>query len=73
MEAIVKTVDPIVLSFAQSVLTDADIPSIVLDNHMSMMDGSVGVLPRRLMVGTDDLDQARLRLQEAGLGHELCE
>jgi hypothetical protein len=43
----------------------------VLDQNMSIIEGSLGILPRRIMVATDDAPAARRVLAEAGLGHEL--
>jgi hypothetical protein len=43
----------------------------VLDTHMSVLEGSLGIIPRRLLVPRDDLAQARRLLRDAGLAHEL--
>jgi hypothetical protein len=43
----------------------------VLDQNMSVLDGSIGILPRRVMVAEDHVAAARKLLQDAGLGHEL--
>jgi hypothetical protein len=43
----------------------------VLDQNMSVLEGSIGILPRRLLVAEDDADAARRLLEQAGLGHEL--
>jgi hypothetical protein len=44
---------------------------MVLDQNMSVLDGSLGILPRRVVVPDDHVAAARRLLQEAGLGHEL--
>jgi hypothetical protein len=44
---------------------------MVLDQNMSVLDGSIGILPRRVMVAEDHVSAARKLLQDAGLGHEL--
>jgi hypothetical protein len=44
---------------------------MVLDQNMSVLDGSIGVLPRRVMVADDQVAAARELLEDAGLGHEL--
>lgn len=67
MREILKTNDPVLLSYAQSVLTDAGIAAVVFDQHMSIMDGSIGALPRRLMVPDDDLDAAQSILRDLAL------
>lgn len=65
MREVLKTNDPILLNFAQALLSDAGIEAVVFDSHMSIMDGSMGFMPRRLMVSNDDLAQAQRVLKEA--------
>jgi hypothetical protein len=65
MREVLKTNDPILLNFAQAVLKDAGIEAVIFDTHASIMDGSSGFLPRRLMVGDDDITQAQRVLKEA--------
>lgn len=68
MQEVLRTTDVVLLSFAQHVLSEADIASVILDTHMSITEGSIGVLiPRRLMVAGEDLAKARRVLGEAGL------
>ena len=64
---ILRSNDPVVLSFAQSVLRDARIGSFLADQHMSVVEGSIGAFPRRLQVHADDWTGARQALTEAGL------
>ena len=72
MRAVLKTNDVVRLSFAQSLLRDARIDNVVFDGNASVMDGSLGILPRRLMVADDDYLRARGILQDAlgGLGED---
>ncbi|MGH6887824.1 MAG: DUF2007 domain-containing protein [Rhizomicrobium sp.] len=65
MRDVLKTNDPVLLNFAQVVLSDAGIEAVVFDSHMSIMDGSLGILPRRLMVLEEDYARARHVLSEA--------
>jgi Putative prokaryotic signal transducing protein len=44
---------------------------MVLDRNMSVLEGSLGILPRRILVDEDRADEARKLLEDAGLGHEL--
>ncbi len=67
MQPVIRSNDPVELSFAQSVLVDAGIDCILLDQHTSMLEGSIGAIPRRLCVADDDLDDARDLLRAAGL------
>ena len=64
MEELLKTNDPTVLSFAQALLRAEDIDCFVLDVHMSILDGSIGILPRRLMVARGDAFMARAILRD---------
>ena len=65
MRDVLKTTDPVLLNFAEAVLSDAGIDSVVFDSHMSIMDGSLGILPRRLMVIESDYERARSILAAA--------
>ena len=65
MRAILRTTDAVLLSFAQSLLDDAGIQTVTFDTHASIMDGSMGMLPRRLMVADDDFTKAQRLLREA--------
>ncbi len=65
MRAVLKTTDPVVLNFAANVLSQEGIESVVFDAHASVMDGSMGFLPRRLMVLDDDFARADAILREA--------
>lgn len=53
------------LNYAQAVLAEAGIEAIVFDNHTSVMEGSLGVLPRRLMVADDEASRAEYELKQA--------
>jgi hypothetical protein len=59
MRPVLKTNNPVLLSFAQSLLNEAEIDCVVFDENASVMDGSLGILPRRLMVADDDYEPAR--------------
>lgn len=71
MLELIRTNDVVVLSFAMSLLKDAGIEAMVADENMSVLDGSIGMLPRRLLVASDEADDARTLLKDAGLGKEL--
>ncbi|MBU6299254.1 MAG: DUF2007 domain-containing protein [Alphaproteobacteria bacterium] len=64
MRAVLKTNNPVQLSFAEVLLMDAGIRAVVFDGEMSVMDGSLGVLPRRLMVADEDFDRAMAVLRD---------
>lgn len=67
MQPLIRSNDPVELSFAEALLADAGIPSVLLDQHTSVLEGSIGAIPRRLCVADDDLEEARALLIEAGL------
>ncbi|MCD1641804.1 DUF2007 domain-containing protein [Aurantimonas coralicida] len=71
MQELMRSNDAVLLSFVDALLKDADIPHFLADVHMSILDGSIGVLPRRVLVDTDRMDQARRILKDADLSHEL--
>lgn len=66
-----RTNDPVALSFAESLMKDAGIFAMIADQGMSILEGSLGIIPRRLMVDGDRADEARRLLIDAGLGNEL--
>ncbi|MGI9365547.1 MAG: DUF2007 domain-containing protein [Rhizobiaceae bacterium] len=71
MEELLRTNNHVTVSFAQALLSEQGIIHFVADQHMSIVDGSLGILPRRIMVDGDRLKEARKLLQDAGLGAEL--
>ncbi len=73
MKELIRTNDAVVLSFVQSLLKDVGIDCLVADQNMSVMDGSIGILPRRVLVADDDIESARTLLRDAGVGNELRE
>lgn len=71
MKELLRSNDPVLLSFVSSLLSEDGIGFIVLDTNMSVMEGSIGILPRRLLVEEGSLERARNLLTEAGVGHDL--
>jgi hypothetical protein len=66
MRSVAISNDPVRLSFLGALLADAGIASMVLDQHASVMEGSVAAIQRRLVVAADDEARARQVLAEAG-------
>jgi hypothetical protein len=66
MKELLRTNNPVRLSWLQALLNDAGIDSVVLDHHTSLVEGSIGAIPRRLMVADRDLTRARALLATAG-------
>ena len=71
MHELVRTNDLVLISAIEALLNDAKIPHVVLDHNMSVLDGSIGILPRRILVQECCVEDARRLLKDAGLGHEL--
>ena len=71
MKEILRTNDAVLVSAVGALLDGAKIAHIVLDQNMSVLEGSLGILPRRVLVADDELKRARQLLRDAGLGHEL--
>jgi len=67
MEELLRTNDITLIPLAKTLLDAQDIDSFELDVNMSVLEGSIGILPRRLMVRADQIDQARRVLREAGV------
>ena len=66
MIELLRTNDLVKLSFLDAVLRDGGIEPIVLDQHMSVLEGSAAAIPRRLMVSDEDAEAARRILREVG-------
>ena len=71
MRELVRTNDAVLISAIEALLQGAAIGHVVFDQNMSVLEGSIGMLPRRVMVADDQADAARRLLTDAGLGHEL--
>ncbi|MBL0937076.1 MAG: DUF2007 domain-containing protein [Rhizobiaceae bacterium] len=71
MKELMRTNDIVLISFVETLLRDADIDFFVADENMSILEGSLGILPRRVMVVDDDFAQARRVLSDAGIVDEL--
>jgi len=73
MIELVRTNDLVLISFVESVLTQGGVRFFVADNHMSAVEGSLGFLPRRILVDAEQRERARQLLSEAGLSRELSD
>ena len=71
MKELIRTNDAVVISFVEALMRDAGIGYFVADQNMSVLDGSLGILPRRIMVDADEIDRARSILADAGIGNEI--
>jgi hypothetical protein len=64
MREVLKSNNPVELNYAEVLLKDAGIDVLVFDDHMSILDGSMVILPRRLMVADEDLSRAEQILSD---------
>ena len=67
MKLLLQTTDPTVIAFAQALLDGEGIASFVLDVHMSVFEGGLGILPRRMMVADRDWFVARSVIRDNGI------
>ena len=63
MEELLRTTDITVTAYVRAILIDASIEPFELDVNMSVLEGSIGILPRRIMVRSDELVAARIRMK----------
>jgi Putative prokaryotic signal transducing protein len=71
MRELVRTNDAVMISAIEALLKGANIAHMVVDQNMSVLEGSIGILPRRILVEEDQLAAARRLLTEAGFAKEL--
>ncbi|MCF3642900.1 DUF2007 domain-containing protein [Rhizobium sp. TRM95111] len=71
MIELIRTNDAVLLSFAESLMKEAGIHCLIADQGMSVLEGSLGMLPRRFLVDSDRAVEARRILKDAGLEKEL--
>ena len=64
MKELLRTTDPTLVAFATALLRAEDITCFDLDVHMSVLEGSIGILPRRMMVRDEDLFRAKAILRD---------
>ena len=67
MKELIRTNDPTVIAFASALLEGEDIDCFQMDVHMSVLEGSIGILPRRLMVRDRDWFRAASVLRDNDL------
>ena len=67
MQELLRSNDLVLLSYVTHLLDEAGIAHMIFDAHTSAVEGSIGILPRRLMVSDDDLYAARDVLRNASI------
>jgi hypothetical protein len=58
MKVLLRTTDPTIIAFASALLQGEDIDCFEMDVNMSILEGGIGIFPRRMMVRVDDYDRA---------------
>jgi hypothetical protein len=71
LQELVRTNDLVLISAVGALLDGANIHHVVLDQNMSIVEGSLGLLQRRILVNDEDNRAARQLLTDAGLAYEL--
>jgi hypothetical protein len=73
LKELLRSNDAVLISFVSALLEEAGVGFTVADLNMSVLEGSIGALPRRVLVEEAGLSLARRTLTEAGIGHALAE
>jgi hypothetical protein len=68
MKELIRTNDPVFLSWIQATLAEEGVDTVIFDQYTSAVEGSIGALPRRVMVLDEDLERARRILDAAKAG-----
>jgi hypothetical protein len=71
LRELVRTNDAVVISAIEALLKGAGIEHLIVDQNMSVLEGSIGIFPRRILVAENELATARRLLAEAGFAKEL--
>jgi hypothetical protein len=73
MRALVMTNDLVLISYVEALLADQGIEAVVFDRNISLMEGSIGAFPRRVVVADEAWSRASRVLRDAGLGQWIIE
>jgi len=67
MKELLRSTDPTIIAFASALLEGEDIDCFQMDVNMSILEGGIGIFPRRLMVRTDDHEAALRVMQDSDI------
>lgn len=70
MKELLRTNDVVLLSALTAELKANGIEVLELDSYTSIAEGSLGILPRRLMVADADAHRARRLIEEFQAAHD---
>jgi Putative prokaryotic signal transducing protein len=71
MRELVRTNDAVLITAIEALLNGAQIEHMVVDRNMSVLEGSIGIFPRRILVADGQFDDARRLLEQAGFAGEI--
>jgi hypothetical protein len=71
LRELVRTNDAVLISAIEALLKGARIVHMIVDQNMSVLEGSIGIFPRRILVDEDEFSVARRLLADAGFADEL--
>jgi hypothetical protein len=71
LRELVRTNDAVTISAIEALLKGAHIGHMIVDQNMSVLEGSIGIFPRRILVDEDEWEAARRLLTDAGFANEL--
>ncbi|MFC4671103.1 DUF2007 domain-containing protein [Seohaeicola nanhaiensis] len=67
MKELLRSTDPTIFAFASALLRGEDIDCFEMDVNMSVLEGGLGILPRRLLVRSEDYDRAAVVMRDNGI------
>jgi hypothetical protein len=73
MRELIMTNDLVLISYVEALLADQGIEAVVFDRNISLMEGSIGAFPRRVVVADEVWSRASRVLRDAGLGKWIIE
>jgi hypothetical protein len=71
MRELVRTNDAVLITAIEALLNGAQIEHMVVDRNMSVLEGSIGIFPRRILVADGQLNDARRLLEQTGFAGEI--
>ncbi|MBE7637900.1 DUF2007 domain-containing protein [Sneathiella sp. P13V-1] len=68
MKELIRANDPVLISYLVAVLKDEGIDAVILDEHTSILEGSIGAIQRRVVVAEEDLERAKVIVEDLAPG-----
>ena len=73
MRELLRVADPAVICFIESLFKEQNVEYLIADQHISMVEGSIGIFPKRFLIPDELWEQGRRILEEAGLAKEFSD